>query len=147
MKLKTSVLLAAAVLLSRWRDCGGQRGFSFFFLSLLCFFSFLFSPFSLLGSLLSCVLSSLSFSPSVLLLLSCSPFPCFYRQKTRERENRAATVLPPLQHMKSFGLCRRLFKGESTSFWRGRWRWQRKKKSSSSPVSRVQGKKKTHSAI
>jgi hypothetical protein len=56
-------------------------------------------------------------------------------------------VLPPLQHMESFGLCRRLFKGESTSFWRGRWRWQRKKKSSSSPVSRVQGKKKTHSAL
>jgi hypothetical protein len=33
------LLGAAAVLLSRWRDCGGRRSCSFFFLSLLCFFS------------------------------------------------------------------------------------------------------------
>jgi hypothetical protein len=44
-------------------------------------------------------------------------------------------------------LCRCLFKGESASFWEGnRWE-QRKKKSSSSPTSRIQGKEKTHSTI
>jgi len=40
-------------------------------------------------------LSALTCAPS-LVLLFCSLFPCFYRQKTGERETRVAIVLPPL---------------------------------------------------
>ena len=66
-----------AVLLLRWRDCGGRRSCSFFFLSLLCFFVlfcfffFFFSVFSLHSSL------SLFFFSSVLLLSFFFFFP-FY---------------------------------------------------------------------
>ena len=92
-----AVLLTAAVLLSRWRDCGGRQSFSFLFLSLLCFFFFfflsVFKPFSLLlfFSLFFCsfgplpssflfsfffVLSALSLLPSSSLLLLF--FLCFF---------------------------------------------------------------------
>jgi hypothetical protein len=83
-----AVLLTAAVLLSRWRDCGGRRSFSSLFLSLLCFFFFfflsVFKPFSLLlfFSLFFFVLSALSLLPSSSLLplfffLSLSQFFVF----------------------------------------------------------------------
>jgi len=77
------------------------------FSSLHLFFSFFISPFSPLYPY-----STPLFFLSIPLFLSCSPFTCFYRQKTGERKNGAAIVLPPLQHEESFGLCRRLFERE-----------------------------------
>jgi len=87
-------------------DCGGGNDAAsggwghgcvrcfFFFLSLLCFFlSFSPPPFSLLCSVFFCFFSfglpPLFCSLVLPLLLSlsfCSLFPCFYRQKTGERE-------------------------------------------------------------
>jgi len=76
--------MAAAALLSRWRDCGGRRCFSFFFLFVLCFFSFFFFSFPLFFlsyslcplSSLFCRLSSLFCYFSSLPSLSLSFFFC-----------------------------------------------------------------------
>jgi len=70
-----AVLLVAAVVLLRWRDCGGGQSFSFLFLSLLCFFfffpfcSFFLSRFS---PLLCSLVSLFFFFFSVFFLLSLS---------------------------------------------------------------------------
>jgi len=87
--------------------CGGRR-----WLSLSLFFV-LFSA-SSSSSSFSFGIPPLFCSLSYLLLLSlCSFSPCFYRQKTGEKEDGAATMLPLLQHVESFGqvrvLGRRLF--------------------------------------
>jgi len=121
--------------------------FSFFSLLLLLLFFFFWSSPSLLCScslLFSLFFSSFSFSPL---------FSCFYRQKNRGERLGWCSVLPPSTAPPTHGKCFwasgvgwRLFERESMSFWRERWRWQRKKKSSSSPISRVEGKKKTHGA-
>ena len=66
-----------------------------FFLSFSLFFSSYF---------LSSLFVFFSFGlPPLFYPLFCSLFPCFYMQKTREREVRVALVLPPLQHVESFG--------------------------------------------
>ena len=120
---------------------GGPRWLCFFsslslssvFRSLMCFFFFFFS-FSIPLLFCSLSLSSLflSFFPSL-----CSFFPYFCRQKTGEKEDRAAIVLPPLQHVERFGqvgvLGRRLFdtleKEKSVK--------TKEEKSFSSPISRI----------
>jgi len=129
----------------------------FFFLFFLCY-SLLFS-------------FGLQLLPSSVLLFPFAPpsalsLPCIYRQKNRGRDSPttpiqswfrgrvagAATVQPPKGYVPSIfpprgkqvgRFCRHLFKlfqrkGEEKS--RGR-------KSSSSPASRVEGKKKTHNVV
>ena len=113
-----AVLLVAAVVLLRWRDCGGRQSFSFLFLSLLCFFfffpfcSFFLSRFSpLLCSLVSLFFSfSLFFSCSLSLLLCFSSFfltfcfspaPFFFVSPCSPvfiREKRRSTPLPSQWH-------------------------------------------------
>ena len=118
-----AVLLAEAVLLSRWF----QRRSSFFlflsvffFSSLLCRFSFFFLLFCFF-SFVSLV-SLLSFYRSILPLLPFFSFffpflPCYYRRKTgggRHGGGRCAAARPtPVQHVESgrqvVSLFRRLF--------------------------------------
>jgi hypothetical protein len=115
-----AVLLVAAVVLLRWRDCGGRQSFSFLFLflSFLYFFfffpfcSFLLSRFSpLLCSLVSLFFSfSLFFSCSLSLLLCFSSFfltfcfspaPFFFVSPFSPvfiREKRRSTPLPSQWH-------------------------------------------------
>jgi hypothetical protein len=106
-----AVLMAAATLLSRWRDRSGQRCSVFFSsFSLLCFSlfsassssSFFFFRF-FLYSALSLLFSSFFFVPSVLSLWSCLPY--IYR-KTGERHgwggHCAAAPPQPVQHVESF---------------------------------------------
>jgi len=86
---------------------GGRQWLS---LSLSLFFVL----FSASSSSFSFGIPHLFHSLSSLLLLSlCSFSPCFYRQKTGEKEDGAAPILPLLQHVESFGqvriLGRRLF--------------------------------------
>ena len=79
-------------------------------------FPFLFSSY-FLSFLLFVLPLFLLLSPFLFSPLLCSPpalvLPCFYRQKTGEKEDGVATMLPPLQHVESFGqvgvLGRRLF--------------------------------------
>jgi len=125
--------------------------------------SVFFFPFLLLLSLFS-ALFFFAFFLSVFLLsfaLLCSLFyslfpfalssPVFIGKKQgRERPGGhcAATPPSPLQHVESF---RQVGGPWSASFWcfseeKSRWK-QGEEKSSSSPSSRVQGKKKTHSAV
>jgi len=130
------------------RSGGRSSIISFFFLSLLSFFSFFFFPFS---SRFPCSFSPILFVLSLLSLLFFFfsflfffVLPCFYRRKQGRHMVEAATVLSPLQHVESGW---RLFGRSRCLFGWSRWRWQRKKKTSSSPASHVQGKKKTHSAV
>ena len=103
--------------------------FLFFFLSSssvqLPLFSFFFSLslslFSVLVSFSSFLFSFLSIVPPPFFWL---PLPCFYRRKTGEQVDGAATVLSPLHRLSH------MWKAVSVSFWRCRlesWgRWQRK---------------------
>ena len=114
-------------------DCGGRNDAAnggwghgcarcfFFFLSLLCFFlSFSPPPFSLLCSVFFSFFSFglpplfCSFVLPLLLSLSfCSLFPCFYRQKTGERETGWPLCCRPSNTWKALGkwgvLGQRLF--------------------------------------
>ena len=107
----------------------------------LCFFSFL---------LLLC-LSVLSFSPSLSVSLSFSLFPlvlpCIYRQKTGETSWWGGHCWPPpplpFPWITTLGNGGRLF-AQKTGKKVGE---KGEEKSSSSPASRVQGKKKTYSAV
>jgi hypothetical protein len=159
----------------RW--CGGSSGaggagggggssssvFSSSFLSVFLFFLplkvFFFSSFSVLSPfslyslsyLFLCPLSSVFSAPSFFLVLS----PVFIG-KTGEREAggshctaapktaRVTHLIPILQHVESFGQV-----GLVSVFLRESWRWktEEEKKSSSSPASCVQGKKKTYGAV
>jgi hypothetical protein len=147
-----------AVLMVALAVHGGGSG-SVFFLSLSPLFFVLFSasssrffprssPSLLLFSLsLLFLLSSLLFSVSLSGFFFVWSLPCIYK-KTGERDvggsHCAAAPPPSVQHVESgrrlFGRSRRLFVVDGGD--RGRT-----KKSSSSPASRVQGKKKPHSAF
>ena len=146
----------------RWRRCwrrqvaalvvapvvrGGGNG-SVCFSSLSSLFFILFSAssfFFLLVFPLSCALSLL-FS-SFFFALS---FPVFIGKKQgRERRGRPLCCRPSntWKALGKWGWCRCLFEKESTSFWRGRQWKTEEEKSSSSTASRIQGKKKTYSAV
>ena len=117
----------------------------FFSLFSALFFFFWFLPFFLP---LFCSLS-LSLSLFSLLFFSTLSSLVFIGKKQgRETGAVQCDAAPPTRGkcLWASGVGRHLFERESMSFWRERWRWQRKKKSSSSPASCVQGKKKTHSA-
>jgi len=125
---------------------GGNDSVCFSSLSSLFFILFSASSFFfLLVFPLSCALSLL-FS-SFFFALS---FPVFIGKKQgRERRGRPLCCRPSntWKALGKWGWCRCLFEKESTSFWRGR-RWKtEEEKSSSSTASRIQGKKKTYSAI
>jgi hypothetical protein len=115
-----AVLLVAAVVLLRWRDCGGRQSFSFLFLFLSFLYFFFFFPFCsfflsrfspLLCSLVSLFFSfSLFFSCSLSLLLCFSSFfltfcfspaPFFFVSPFSPvfiREKRRSTPLPSQWH-------------------------------------------------
>ena len=131
---------------SRWwqRLCFFLLSLSSIFHSLLCFFFFFCfqsSP-SLLPSLFSSPFSSLLVSP-VFIGKNRGEIWTGRPLCSRPSTTLGTTILPFLQHVESFGQI-----GLVGVFLRERWWWKtEEEKSSSSPTLRVQGKKKTHSAI
>jgi len=99
----------------------GDNGSHCFFPCIFCFFfssSFFFFFLSRFSPLYP--YSAPLFFLSIPIFLSCSPFPCFYRQKTGERENGAATVLRPLHRpsntWKALGCVSVFLKGSQRLF-------------------------------
>jgi hypothetical protein len=91
----------------------------------------------------------------------CSLFPCFYRKNSGERGRgghcaiapkttqgaHSLHFLPPRGRPRIRGYTSEFMVGVFLMLFRERGREKSIKKSSSSPASHVQGKKKTHSAI